>query len=163
MTSILKLHLSQDTYRINDQCSPPEMRIQPCDIEVLLGTLREHRLVTDFSFSNIHRDSDLPIWVEFDLKLKDYLSSIGAEFADPSTFSSYDLPASSNQSPSIEYHNLPWLFLAGGKLNRERRKIAPANSLTFSPKTLCSIGGVWGKAASGVPNQPVLLIGADSL
>jgi len=128
-----------------------------------LATLRKHHLVTDFSFSNIHRDSDLPIWTEFDLKLRDYLSSIDAEFADPSTFSSYDLSVTSDQSSPIEYHDLPWLFLAGGKLNRDRRKITPIGPSTFSPKMLCSIGGAWGGAASGVPNQPLLLIGADFL
>ena len=161
----MKLHLSQDTYQINDQCVPPMLQIQPCDIGALLATLRKHHLVTDLSFSNTHRDSDLPMWTEFDLKLKDYLSSIDAEFADPSTFSSYDSSVTSNRSSPapVEYHNLPWVFLAGGKLSRERRKITPVGPSTFSPKTLCTIGGVWGRAASGVPNQPLLLIGADLL
>jgi len=141
------------------------MRIQPCDIEVLLSTLREHHLVTDFVFPNVSRDSDLPIWGEFDLKLKDYLSSIGAGFADPSSFSSCDSSISPDQNPPTEYHNLPWLLLIGGRMSHERRRIAPTGPLTFSSKTLCSnqIGGIWGKAASGTLNQPLLLIGASVL
>lgn len=159
----MKLRVSQETYLMNDQCAPPEMRIQPWEIEVLLGTLREHHLVTDFVFPNVSRDSDLPIWGEFDLRLRDYLSSIGAEFANPSSFSSCNLPTSSDQNPPTEYHNLPWLLLTGGRVNCDRQKITPAGPLTFSPKTLCShaIGGVWGKAASGTPNQPLLLIGTS--
>lgn len=156
----MKLHISQEMYLINDQCAPPEMRIQPWDIEVLLGTLWEHRLVTDFVFPNVTRDSDLPIWGEFDLKLRDYLLLINAEFANPSTFSSCDLLAS-NQNPPTEYHNLPWLLLTAGRVSHDRWRITPAGPLTFSPRTLCSrpIGGIWGKAASGTPNQPLLLIG----
>ena len=101
------------------------------------------------------------MWLEFDAKLKDYLLSINGEFADPSSFSYYDLPTSSDQNPPTEYHNLPWLFLVGGKLNRERRKLMPANPATFSPRTLCSIGSVWRKPAPGV--QPLVLIGMRSL
>lgn len=159
----MKLRVSQDTYLINDQCPPPEMRIQPCDIEVLLGTLREHRLVTDFVFPNIGRDSDSLIWDEFDLKLKGYLSSIDAEFADPSSVSSCYSSTSLNQNSPTEFHNLPWLLMTGSRMSHERRRIAPTGPLTFSPKTLCStpIGGVWGKVASGTPNQPLILIGTS--
>lgn len=155
--------MSQDTFLINDQCSPPELQIQPCDIEALLDTLRQHHLVTDLTFPNTSRDSDLPIWVEFDQKLQVYLSSIGAVFGDPESFSSCDLPITSNQNPPAVYHRLPWLLLQAGKLNRQRRKIIPAGSLTFSPRTLCSnsVGGVWGPMASGTQNQPLIFIGTS--
>lgn len=163
LTFIPKLRLSQDTYQINDLCTPPEMRIQPSDIEVLLDTLREHHLVTSFSFPDINRDSDLPIWVEFNLKLNDHLSSIGGGFADPSGFHSYGSPAPSNQNPSAEYHNLPWLFLTGSKLTRGRRIIGPANEAVYSPRALCVIGNVWHRSTPGVTSQPLLLIGIDLL
>lgn len=138
------------------------MRIQPSDIEVLLGTLREHRLVTDLVFPNVSRDSDLPLWSEFDLKLKGYLSSIGAEFADPSSFSSCDSSTFHDRNPPTEFHNLPWLLLTGSRVSHDRRRIMPAGPLTFSAKTLCSdrVGSTWGKDISGTQNQPLLLIGA---
>ena len=159
----MKLRVSQDTYLINDQCCPPEMRVQPCDIAHLMDTLREHHLVTDLTFPDVSKDSDLPIWAEFDLKLNEYLLSIGAEFADPTSFSSCSLPAAPNRNPPAGYHHLPWLLLTGGKLKRQRRYIAPVASLQFSPKTLCSnaVGGVWGPAAAGTPGQPLVLIGAS--
>ena len=156
LTIPFKLHLPQDTYMINDQCTPPEMRIQPSDLEVLLDTLRQHRLVTDFAFPNLNRDSDVPMWADFDLKLQAYLSSIGARFADPSTFLTCDYPLSSHQNSCGEYHNLPWLLLKGNRLRHGRRKITPADPIVFSPKTLCSTVGNLVRAAS---NQPLLLIG----
>ena len=137
------------------------LQIQPCDIGALLATLWKHHLITDFSFSNTHRDSDLPMWTEFDLKLKDYLSSIDVNFADPSTFSSYNSSITSNWSSLalVEYHNLLWVFLVGGNLSCERWKITPVGPSTFSPKMLCTIGGVWGRAALGVPiNHCFLLV-----
>lgn len=148
---------------INDQCSPPEIRIQPSDIEVLLDTLQQHRLVTDLTFPNLNKDSDLPMWTEFDHKLHEYFLSVGAKFADPSTFSSYDSPINSNQNSREEYHNLPWLLLKGGKLRRERRKLTPADPIIFSPKTLCSAVGNWGRATSGISNQPLIFIGMSDL
>lgn len=139
------------------------MSIQPSDIEVLPDTLREHHLVTDFTIPNTSRDSEVPIWAELGQKLTGYLPSIGAEFADPASFTSCDLPVSSNQSSQTAHHHLPWLFLTAGKLNRQRRKIISAGPLTFSPRTLCSnsVGGAWGPAASGTPNQPLIFVGTS--
>jgi len=158
----MKLRASQDPYLIHDQCAPPEMHIRRSDIEVLLGTLREHRLVTDLAFPNISKDSDLPVWGEFDVKLKAYLLSIGAEFADVSSFSSRDPTISADQNASTEYHNLPWALLTPSRTNQGRQGIVPSGPLIFSPKTLSSrqIGSTWGNAASGTLNQPLLLIGA---
>ena len=160
----MKLHVSQDTYLVNDQCRPPEMRIQPCDIEALLAILRVHNLVTDLVFPDVSKDSDVQIWREFNVKLNDHLSLIGAEFADPSSFSSCDLSIP-NQNASTEYHNLPWVLLMGGRASHGRRSIVPSGPIIFSPRTLCSnqVGGTWGKAASGTPNQPLLLIGASTI
>ena len=139
------------------------MRIQPTNIQVLLGTLRAHRLVTDLVFPDVSRDSELPIWGDFDLKLNGYLSSIDAEFADPSTFSSCDPAVSLDQSPPTEYHNLPWLLLTASRMSHGRRTLTPAGPLTFSPKTLCSnsIGGTWGRDIPGIQDQPLLFIGAS--
>ncbi|KAF9646310.1 hypothetical protein BDM02DRAFT_3188969 [Thelephora ganbajun] len=46
-------------------------------------------------------------------------------------------------------------------MSRVRRRIAPTVPFAFPPETLCLklIGGVWGKAASGTPDQPLLLVG----
>lgn len=159
----MKLRVSQDAYLINDQCSPPVMKVQPCDIEVLIETLGEHRLVTNFSFPDISRDSDSPMWAEFDQKLRDYLLSIDADFADPASFSSFTSPIPPNQNPPTAYHHLPWILLTGARLSRERRRIVPAGA-PFTPKTLCSntVGGVWGRSATpGTPNWPLILIGAS--
>lgn len=156
LTTSFKLHLSQDMYMISDQCKPPEIWIQPSNLKVLLDTLWQHRLVTDLTFFNVNRDSDSLIWVDFDLKLQSYLSSIGAKFADPSTLASYDHPVPSNKNSAREYHNLPWLLLKGGRLRHGQRKITPADPVVFSPRTLCSAIGTWGRAAS---NQPLLFIG----
>lgn len=158
----MKLHVSQDMYLINDQCPPPEISIQPSDIEVLIETLREHHLVVNFSFPDVSRDSDSLIWDEFNKKLNDYLSSIDAEFADPASFSSYTSRIPPNQNPPA-YHHLPWVLLQAGRLNRQRRKIAPAGILPFTPKTLCTrhLGGVWGPTTSGTRDQPLILIGAS--
>ena len=138
------------------------MRIQPSDLQVLLSTLREHRLVTNLAFPGIARDLELPIWVEFGLKLNGYLSSIGAEFADPSSFSSCDSVISHNQNAPTEYHDLPWLLLTGSKMSHGRRRITPTGPLTFSPKILCSnsVGGTWGRDIHGTQDQPLLFIGA---
>ena len=158
-----QLRISDDPYLINDQYIPPEMRIQPSEIEVLLSTLREHHLVTDLTFPDTSTNSDLPIWGEFDLKLKAYLSSIGAEFANPSSFSSCDHPGPSGERQRMEFHNLPWLLLTGSRISHGRRSIVPTAPLTFSAQTLCTnpIGYTWGRAASGTQNQPLLLIGAS--
>ena len=93
-------------YLINDQCPPPEISIQPSDIEVLIETLCKHHLIANLSFSDVSKDSDSPIWDEFNKKLNNYLSSIGAEFADPASFSSYTSPIPPNQNQPA-YHRLP--------------------------------------------------------
>lgn len=134
------------------------MRIQPSDVEVLLDTLRQHRLVTGFTFPNLNRDSDLPMWAKFDLKLQGLLLSIGARFADPLTFTTYDYPIPAHQNTPKEYHNLPWLLLNGGRLRHGRWKITPAGPIVFLPKTLHSAIGTWGRATS---NYPLLFIGIN--
>lgn len=145
---------------INDQCTPPEIRIQPSDIEVFLDILRNHHLVTDLAFPDTNQNSDSPMWIEFDFRLKEYLSSIGADFAEPSSLSFCDLR---NQSTSQEYHNLPWLLLKGSRLRDGRRKLIAADPIIFSPNTLRSSVGKWARAESSTSNQPLLFIGMDFL
>jgi hypothetical protein len=150
---------------LNDQVTPPEIRLQQDELSDFLTILGDHHLVFPLSFpAAVNPTPTTPLWEAADIQIQAWFTLHQLEFENKKVLGKY---APLQNSQSKRFHQLDWKVMQTRKLSaRDGRKKIDINSLMsgngftqqgLTPKNTSSTMP-FPNPLSGLGQQPLLFL-----